>query len=240
MIVLFTDFGLPYTGQMRSAVRQAGWQGDIISLFDDVPSFNPKASAYLLAAYADDFPDNSVFVCVVDPGVGGDRAPVAVKAGAQWFIGPDNGLFEVLLRRRNATAWRITWQPDSLSASFHGRDLFSPVAAMLVTGIDPAKLADPHTPLRMEAWPDELAEIIYIDGFGNAITGLRAEGLSDDAEIEIAGRRLSRAETFSNREPGQAFWYNNANGLVEISINLGRADQEFRLKPGNSIKILNK
>ena len=240
MIVLFTDFGLPYTGQMRSALRTAGWQGDVISLFDDAPSFDPKASAYLLAAYTNDFPENAIFVCVVDPGVGSDRAPVAVKAGTQWFIGPDNGLFEVLLRRRETVAWRITWQPDHLSATFHGRDLFSPVAAKLALGIDPTTLAEPYSPLRMEAWPDDLAEIIYIDEFGNAMTGLRAEGFSDDAEFEIAGRRLGRAKTFSNREPGQAFWYKNANGLVEISINLGRADQEVRLKPGNSLKILNK
>ena len=240
MIVLFTDFGLPYTGQMRSALRQAGWRGDIISLFDDAPSFDPKASAYLLATYADDFPDNAVFVCVIDPGVGSDRAPVALKAGAQWFVGPDNGLVEVLIRRRDATAWRLTWQPDRLSNSFHGRDLFAPVAAKLALGVDPATLAEPHAPLRMEAWPDDLAEIIYIDGLGNAMTGLRADSLSKDAEIKVAGQQLSLAETFSNREPGQAFWYKNANGLVEISVNLGRADQELGLKPGNSLKILNK
>jgi S-adenosylmethionine hydrolase len=115
-------------------------------LFDDVPSFDPKATAYLLSAYAADFPDNAVFVCVVDPGVGSDRAPIVVKAGEQWFVGPDNGLFEILLRRREATTWRITWQPDRLSASFHGRDLFAPVAAKLALGSDPTTISKPYDP----------------------------------------------------------------------------------------------
>jgi S-adenosylmethionine hydrolase len=240
LIVLFTDFGLPYTGQMRSALRQAGWQGDIVSLFDDVPSFDPKATAYLLSAYAADFPDNAVFVCVVDPGVGSDRAPIVVKAGEQWFVGPDNGLFEILLRRREATTWRITWQPDRLSASFHGRDLFAPVAAKLALGSDPTTISKPYDPLRMDTWPDDLAEIIYIDGFGNAMTSIRSETLSEGSEIEVSGQRVGFAKTFSNREPGRAFWYKNANGLVEISVNLGRADEELKLKPGNSLKILGK
>jgi S-adenosyl-L-methionine hydrolase (adenosine-forming) len=238
MIVLFTDFGLPYTAQMHAALRRAEWQGDIVSLFEDAPSFDARASAYLLAAYVNDFPFNATFVCVVDPGVGGDRVPVSIKAGSQWFVGPDNGLFEIILRqRKDCTPWRITWRPEALSASFHGRDLFSPVAAMLANNIDPATLAEPFKPTRLEAWPDDLAEVIYIDGFGNAMTGIRAGNLAGSTEIEVGGKRLSSAQTFSKNAIGQAFWYENANGLVEISVNQGRADHEFGLKVGNSLII---
>jgi S-adenosylmethionine hydrolase len=137
MIVLFTDFGPsgPYAGQMRSAIAKYAPSEIAIDLLSDAPAFNPKASAYLLAALAPDFPDGAIFLCVVDPGVGGDRLPLIVKAKNQVFIGPDNGLFSIVARRSStASVQKITWKPDYLSASFHGRDLFAPVAAMISTG----------------------------------------------------------------------------------------------------------
>src|SRR5262245_30636537 len=137
MILLFTDFGLagPYTGQMKAVLRQRAPEIPAIDLFADAPMQNPKAAAYLLAAYAAWFPSGSVFLCVVDPGVGGERPPVMVKADGRWFVGPGNGLFEIVMRRaQSAEAWEIAWQPEHLSASFHGRDLFAPVAAMIAKG----------------------------------------------------------------------------------------------------------
>ncbi len=241
MLVLFTDFGLPYTAQMHTALRQSGWKGDIISLLQDAPSFNSKASAYLLASYVPKFPSNTIFICVVDPGVGGSRAPIAIKADKNWFIGPDNGLFEIILRQcKECIPWRITWQPESLSASFHGRDLFAPVAGMLAGGTHPKTLAEPFKPSRREAWPDDLAEVIYIDGFGNAMTGIRINNLSNNTEIEVNGKRLLRSQKFSDNAIGQAFWYENANGMVEISVNQGHADHELGLKVGNSLELYTK
>jgi S-adenosylmethionine hydrolase len=221
---------------MRRCARQGG-RGDIISLFDDAPSFVAKASAYILSACVQDFPPNATFVCVVDPGVSGDRAPIAVKAGSQWFVGPDNGLFEFLLRRKECVPWKITWQPEALSPSFHGRDLFPPVAAMLADGTDPATLAEPFKPLRRDAWPDDIAEVTYIDEFGNAMTGIRVDNLSSNTEIEVNGKKLLRSQTFSENAIGDAFWYENANGLAEILVNQGRADHEFGLKVGNTLII---
>src|SRR5580704_8992644 len=127
MIVLFTDFGLagPYTGQMKAVLQQRAPTVPVIDLFADAPERNPRAAAYLLAAYAPWFPPGSVLLCVVDPGVGGTRAPLVASLDGRWFVGPDNGLFAIALRRAaSAQVWEITWRPETLSASFHGRDLF--------------------------------------------------------------------------------------------------------------------
>ncbi|HML07931.1 MAG TPA: SAM-dependent chlorinase/fluorinase [Xanthobacteraceae bacterium] len=241
MIVLFTDFGLqgPYTGQMKAVLQQMAPGTPAIDLFADAPVGNPKASAYLLAAYADWFTAGTVFLCVVDPGVGGKRPPIILQADGRWYVGPGNGLFELVERRSaSARSWDIDWKPERLSASFHGRDLFAPVAAMLARGELP--LGRPHKDgvHRRTDWPDDLREIVYVDHFGNAMTGLRAAMLPRNARLVAAGRKLQRAVTFSDRPPGTAFWYENSNGLAEIAVNQGRADRELGLTIGISVEIV--
>jgi len=238
MIVLFTDFGLegPYTGQMKAVLHRDAPAAPAIDLFADAPAGNPKAAAYLLAAYAAWFPIGTVFLCVVDPGVGGRRAPVMIEADERWFVGPDNGLFEFILRRaKRAQVAAIAWRPEFLSVSFHGRDLFAPVAARLAKGETPPSRA--HQPLRHVDWPDDLAEIVYIDHYGNAITGLRASAMAKESVLSTASRSIAHAETFSAVSPGAAFWYENSNGLVEIAVNLGRADAVLGLKIGSPVAI---
>ena len=147
----------------------------VIDLFADAPAGDPKASAYLLAAYAAWFPAGTVFLCVVDPGVGGTRPAVIVEADGRWYVGPGNGLFELVLRRAlMARRWDIEWKPERLSASFHGRDLFAPVAGMLARGESPPGQPRKDDADRRPEWPDDLCDIVYIDQYGNAITGLRA------------------------------------------------------------------
>jgi len=240
MIVLFTDFGPagPYVGQMIAALHRAGAASvPIVELLSDAPAHDPKSSAYLLAALVPDFPPDAVFLAVVDPGVGGPRPPVVLRAGGRWFVGPGNGLFEIAARRAgDAAAWRITLQPDRLSASFHGRDLFAPAAAAIATG-KPL----PGNPIAPDScgapdWPDDLAQIIYIDHFGNAVTGLRAAGLSATDLLEAGGQRIGAARTFSDVAPGAPFWYENANGLAEIAVNRGRA-AAFGLAVGAPVSI---
>ena len=245
MIVLFTDFGLsgPYTGQVKAVLRRQAPDADIIDLFADAPAQDPMAAAYLLAAYVDEFPVGTVFLCVVDPGVGGGRAAVVLSAGGRWYVGPDNGLFELVARRAAGRVrwWEITWRPERLSASFHGRDLFAPVAAQIaldsLRGDVPEALARRTDAIRRADWPDDLAEVVYIDGFGNAFTGVRADRVPARAELRVSGRRLRRAATFSEVAAGQAFWYENANGLVEIAVNRERADRALDLKTGTKVTI---
>jgi len=240
MIVLFTDFGLlgPYTGQMKAVLRREAPDAPVIDLFADAPSRNPKASAYLLAAYAAWFPPGTVFLTVVDPGVGGERAALAVEADGRWFVGPDNGLFEIVRRRASAARlFEITWRPPALSQSFHGRDLFAPVAARLALGEPPPGEARGEAFGRYLDWPDDLAEIVYVDHYGNAMTGLRAATVPAAASLLAAGHAIRHARTFSAVAPGQAFWYENSNGLAEIAVNLGRADTALGLAIGTAIAI---
>ncbi len=241
MIVLFTDFGLtgPYTGQVKAVLHREAPNVPVIDLFADAPAHSPKAAAYLLASYVQEFPTGTVFLAVVDPGVGGNRRPAVVRADGRWYVGPENGLFELIIRRARAVprCWHITWRPDRLSASFHGRDLFAPVAARLSRDGTPPGQEYPVTEIVRPDWPDDLAEIVYVDVFGNAMTGVRASIVPADAEILVSEKRLPRANTFSDVSEGQAFWYENANGLVELAVNLGRADKTLGIRPGSPISI---
>ena len=254
MIALFTDFGPsgPYLGQMKAVLMRAAPGIPVLDLLSDAPAFDARLGAYLLAAYAPEFPAGTVFLCVVDPGVGGARAPLAVLAEERWYVGPDNGLFAMVMRRaaaaparkpiRRPKAWEITWRPERLSATFHGRDLFAPVAARLARGEDPPGeelSAERMRALPGNGWPDDLPRILYIDHYGNAVTGLRAEKLGSDSVLRAAGRDLRRAARFSERPPGAPFWYENANGLAEIAVNQGRAAQDLGLAPGAEVAVVN-
>jgi S-adenosylmethionine hydrolase len=244
MILLFTDFGLagPYHGQIRAVLAQGAPAVPVIDLCADAPCHDPRAAAYLLAAYAPSssplYPPGTVFLCVVDPGVGGARRPLVLAADGRWYVGPDNGLMEIVRRRAaKAWLWEITWRPPRLSASFHGRDLFAPVAAMLARGEPPPGQALPAGAPVGEDWPDDLAEVVYLDRFGNAMTGLRAGQMRDQARLRAGGRVLRRARRFGDVPPGTAMWYENANGLVEIAVNQGRADAVLGLAVGAPVEV---
>jgi S-adenosyl-L-methionine hydrolase (adenosine-forming) len=242
LIVLFTDFGLqgPYVGQLQAVLWGVAPAVPVVNLFADAPMQRPQEAAYLLAAYATGFASDSVFLCVVDPGVGSDRPPVAARLDGRWFVGPGNGLFEPLRRRATvAEEFRILRVPADASASFHGRDVFAPVAGRLAAGqaAEQAGLAAAPLP-RFTDWPDDLARVIYIDHYGNAMTGLRASRLAPSSQVEVGGRRLRRARTFSDVPPGEAFWYENANGLVEVAVNQGRAAAALALDIGAPVKVV--
>jgi len=240
MIVLFTDFGLagPYTGQMKVVLHREAPGVPVIDLFADAPMRDPRSAAYLLAAYAAWFPAGTILLAVVDPGVGGERPPVVVEADGIRYVGPGNGLFELVRRRARAvTVSEIAWRPPALSASFHGRDLFAPVAAMLARGASPETIARDAGWGRRPDWPDDLAEIVYIDHYGNAMTGLRAATVAADALLSVRGTQVHPARTFSSVPTGSAFWYENSNGLVEIAVNMARSDRVLELTQGTQVLI---
>ena len=240
MILLFTDFGNsgPYQAQMSARLRLAGYDGDIFPLFSDAPVFNPQAAGCLLAAYKDDFPKGSLFLSVVDPGVGSERRPLALQASGRWFVGPDNGLFEkLILEDLNAEAFEIVWRPEMLSASFHGRDLFAPVAADILAGCASDKLRKIERSEILTATSRmDLEEVVYIDHYGNAMTGIR--GSDAYRGIRLKGQDMTFSRTFSDVPVGEPLAYIDANGLVEIAVNQGRADQYFDLQIGTSVSVL--
>lgn len=237
MIVLFSDFGFngPYLGQMKAVIWQQAPQLPIIDLFADAPLYNPRASAWLLASYAEAFPAGTVFLAVVDPGVGSAaRKPALLRADGRWYVGPDNGLFNVLAARaEKVEAWHVGWQPERLSASFHGRDLFAPLATQLAMGLMPeARLLEQFD---CETWSGELFEIIYVDHFGNLITGVRATSLDSRASLRIGEITMPRVRTFSDVAPGSPLCYENANGLLEVALNQGRACDYFSASVGTPV-----
>jgi S-adenosylmethionine hydrolase len=241
MIVLFTDFGLegPYIGQMKAVLHRKAPNVPIIDLFSDLPPFDVRSAAYLLPNYVDEFPTGTVFLCVVDPGVGSGRRVALVEADSRCYVGPDNGLFNVLAKRAQKLRWwDVLWRPARLSASFHGRDVFAPVAASVVLGEMPPVEEQNASSRILPGWPDDLYQVVYIDRYGNAMTGIRASELARGCILEVRGKRFTRARTFSDVSVGEGFWYENSNGLAEVAVNQGRADRDFGLGPGDEVTVI--
>lgn len=242
MIILFTDFGADdiYVGQVKARMLQTAPSGTtIVDLLHCVPDFDPHAGAHLLSALNGRFPKGAVFFAVIDPGVGGERGAAVLEADGQWFVGPDNGLLSVIAARATQTRyWRVRWRPDGMSASFHGRDLFAPVAADLAGGVLEADWLAPSEGLEVNFGADDIAQIIYIDHYGNAMTGLRSGTIDRGAAIEAVGRRLAWARVFSEVPTGSAFWYENSIGMVEIAVNQGNAAAQLGLSVGDAVSIL--
>lgn len=241
MIVLFTDYGLagPYVGQLHAVLQRDAPGVPVIDLMHDAPSFEPRLAAYLLAALVEEFSAGTVFLGVVDPGVGGPRRGAILEVDGRWYVGPDNGLFNVVAQRgRQLRWWDITYQAPRLSTSFHGRDLFAPVAARIARGEAP-----PGTPvvpvLRIRAgWPEELAQVIYVDGFGNVMIGIRGEALPAEARLAVRNEPVARASHFSAVPVGSAFWYANSCGLLEIAVNQGCAAEQLGLAVGDTVAVV--
>lgn len=239
-LVLFTDFGWqdPYVGQVKAILAAEAPGIPVIDLLHTVPDFNAHAGAQLLAALAPTFPVGSVFFCVVDPGVGAARAALVVEADGRWYVGPDNGLVSVVVGRADRhRVWHIHWQPDGMSASFHGRDLFAPIAAWIAAGKFPADkltlVAEPN--IQFDA--ADLPRILYIDHYGNAWTGVRG-GLADaTSQLEVKGKRLPWRRVFSDAAKGEVFWYQNSVGLIEISANRANASELLELKVGDLVRL---
>jgi hypothetical protein len=258
-LVLFTDYGWtdPYVGQIKAVMAKEAPDVPVIDLLHAVPDFNAHAGAQLLAALSDTLPLGAVFFCVVDPGVGAAESSAAlppyesgvprtgavrealvVEADGRWFVGPDNGLLSIVTARaRQARVWKIHWRPERLSATFHGRDLFAPIAAWIAAGKFPTDkltlIAEPN--IQFDA--ADLPRIVYIDHYGNAWTGIRG-GLADSAsQLEVKGKQLPWRRVFAEAGKGEAFWYENSAGLIEIAANRANAAGLLALKVGDLVKL---
>lgn len=239
-IALVTDFGLggPYVGQMKLCLSELAPRVPTVDLVSDLTPFRPDFAAYFLPALVRDMPERTLYICVVDPGVGGERAALAFLADGDWYVGPDNGLLALVARRaKNVRVLRVDWRPDQLSDSFHGRDLFAPIGAMLCVGEIPAYTEIDVGQMVGNDWPQELPRVIYTDRYGNLTTGLSGSSLARNGILHAGGRDLGFARTYCEVSQGQAFWYENSLGLVELAVNRGRADDILGLKTGDAIGI---
>jgi S-adenosylmethionine hydrolase len=238
VIYLFTDFGAAdiYVGQVKARLAMAAPGIPVIDLLHDAPAFRVQACAHLLCALTADQAPGSVTAAVVDPGVGTSRRPIAVRMRESWFVGPDNGLLSVLAARSDQVAvHEIVWAPSARSASFHGRDLFAPIAARLAAGDIAAGALRSVAALAVAFGAGDLAEVIYIDHYGNALTGLRATEADCGRVFSVHGRALRFARVFAAAPPGTPFWYVNSIGLVEIALDRGSAAGALGLRVGDAV-----
>lgn len=238
MIFLFTDFGTAdlYVGQVKAVLAQAAPDVPVIDLLNEAPRFQVEPAAHLLAAIARHLPAESITLAVVDPGVGTDRRPIVLRCDGRWFVGPDNGLLSVLAARcASPEVWEIRWAPEALSRSFHGRDLFAPVAARIATGSLSDSDMQPQSALHVQCDGGDAWQVIYLDGYGNAFTGIRSAALEQTAVLKIRDETVAHAGIFAEAADDRPFWYVNSIGLVEIACNRASAAARLDIRIGDRV-----
>ena len=264
IVSLTTDFGRDwYVGAMRGAVLRRCPDAVLADITHDIPPHDVAAGAFALAAACTAFPPGSIHLAVVDPGVGGTRRPLALAAGLDFLVGPDNGLLSLAARAlQNA---RPTSPPTRavildparlgvtrLSATFHGRDLFAPAAGSLAAGAtledlgEPApewmQLAPPLPEASSDTWR---LTILYVDSFGNAVTNLRMEDLSDAAwswrPVEAdrpSSQSIRVRHAYDEVAPGDSLLIGGSAGFLEIAVREGRSDQKWGLARGSLVTLV--
>lgn len=224
---------------MKLEIYKRAPNATIIDICHDLPAFNPSAAGRLLQALVNNLPSNAIVLAVVDPGVGTDRNPLWLEIDGRHFIGPDNGLFARIVNQAgNINAHIIEYDKSGVSASFHGRDVFAPFAANLEIGNQSTATPLNFNKIVGQDCPVELAEIIYIDHYGNAMTGISAASVSKDAVIKIKDLNLQYSRTFAETREPVAFWYENSIGLVELAWQQASIAEKLKLTLGDEILIL--
>jgi S-adenosylmethionine hydrolase len=240
MLILFSDYGWqdPYVGQVKAVLAEQAPGLAVIDLLHDVPAFNAHAGAHLIAALQGALPTGSVFLCVVDPGVGGPRAAVVMAADGKYYVGPDNGLLSVIAARAGSVRfWSIDWRPESLSNTFHGRDLFAPMAARIAAHGPNAPGLSQLDDLQVRFDAGDLPRVCYLDHYGNAWTGIRASNIDQSHRLNVRGQDLQYRQAFHEAAKGEAFWYVNSVGLVEVAANRASAATLLGLQVGDMIRL---
>jgi S-adenosylmethionine hydrolase len=239
IVTLLTDFGGAdgYVGAMKGVIHRLAPGTTIVDLAHDVPRHDVAHAAWALTTSAWEFPDGTIHVVVVDPGVGGARAEVIVAADGHLFVGPDNGVF-AHVAGEGSEAWAITStafrQPDA-AATFHGRDVFAPTAAALARGL-PAASAGPATCLTGRLpWPDP-GVIVHVDVYGNLISDVRC---APDARgtVRLAGLTLPLVRTYEDVAPGEALAYVGSAGTIEIAVRERDAARVLGIARGEPLEV---
>ena len=255
-ITLTTDFGLrdAYVGSMKGVILSIHPQVQIIDITHELPAHRILPAAGLLREACPRFPPGTVHVAVVDPGVGGRRTPLLLKIDDRFYLGPDNGIFGLLIQDLPLQgAWRLEnseYFLHPVSHTFHGRDLFAPVAAHLTAGIPPESFGPPaahHASLALPAYQEEAGtlrgEVVWVDRFGNCITNLTGKVVSQWAggtpfTVQAASRKIEAISTSYESTPqGEALSLINSTGYLEIACNQARADRVLGLQEGDPVVL---
>lgn len=262
VISLMTDFGLKdgNVGVMKGVIWGIAPEAEIADLSHLIAPQNIREAALILARSAPYFPENSIHIVVVDPGVGTSRRPMAAKIGAQYFVGPDNGTITLLLEHAEKEGWATGfvdlnkseyWLPN-VSYVFHGRDIFAPAAAHLAIGVplqdlgtafdNPVKLELPKPEKTAQGWR---GEVIHIDHFGNAASNIRIETLGaalkemDKISVRLGGVEIQGlVNTFGERALGELVALLGSTGNLIVSVVNGSAAQRLNVKVGDPFEVI--
>ncbi|MDA2918373.1 SAM-dependent chlorinase/fluorinase [Desulfobacterota bacterium AH_259_B03_O07] len=244
IITLTTDFGLsdPYVGSMKGVIYSINPNALITDITHDIPSHDVFKAAFILRNFISYFPEETINLVVVDPGVGSSRRAIAVEADNKYFVGPDNGVFTFVYMDANSYAvFEITdpkYMLKNISSTFHGRDIFAPVAGHISIGVsikdfgvetkDPVSIEIKHP----EVGSNEIVgEVIYVDSFGNCITNITGNSVSSDSRIYVDKRVVeSISKSYSDVPEGELLAIIGSSGFLELSVNQGRASELINAK----------
>jgi S-adenosylmethionine hydrolase len=255
IITLATDFGYndPFVGVMKGVIAGINPRAQVVDLTHGIPPQDLLAAALILRHSVCYFPRGTVHVVVVDPGVGSARRPLLIESDGRYLIGPDNGVLSLALQGKPPNSVIHLSNPvyhlQPASATFHGRDVFSPVAAYLSLGIPPPAFGEPidnfislalPPVVKTQRWID--GEILYIDGFGNLFTNIRdhdVAGLAPDVlTIRLGAISIhGLAANYSAAREGEFVALVNSWGLLEIAINKGSARQLTQANIGDKVQV---
>jgi S-adenosylmethionine hydrolase len=258
LITLTTDFGLKdyYVGAMKAVILNQTPGVQLVDISHEIPPQDIMAGAWVLRNSAFLFPANTVHLAVVDPGVGTERKPIAARIDNHFFVGPDNGLFSLIqgeigeeieaVNLDNPEYWR-----SETSQTFHGRDIFAPVAAHLADGVPLQELGSPVEELVSYRWAMPIADkdgiqgwIVHIDHYGNLITNISRDLLEEvidheGCKVYIGNTIIDGLKpTFGAVEEGEPVAYIGSSDMLEIAINQGNAHQMLGVKKGANVSVL--
>ena len=248
IITLTTDFGLsdPFVGIMKGVILGIAANVELVDISHDIRSYDTLEAAFILESAYRYFPKETVHVVVVDPGVGSARRPIAAAANGHRFVAPDNGVLSFLLQ--NATAYHITNDRlflKSVSRTFHGRDIFAPVAAQLGRGLPIESVGPQIFDAYRKAPPLPRVDdgkiggaVLTIDKFGNVITNLRREHIPPDFRIRMNGSSITRlCASFSEGKPGEVFAIEGSTGFIELAMNQNSAAERLKVERGAEFEV---
>ena len=242
-ITLLTDFGTSdgYVAEMKGVLVTLAPSVPIIDVAHDIPAQDVEYARLALARYWRRFPEGTVHLVIVDPGVGSARAALAVESGGRFLVGPDNGVLSPALFALDAKVVALE-VPSTASPTFHGRDVFAPAAARLAAGSSLESLGEPYDePLRLRTpvpsrQPDGTiaGEVIVIDRFGNAITNIIAR---NGGTVEVGDFQLPILRTYSDAGSGEPIALVGSSGLIEIAVRNGNAAEVLGLERGTAVVL---
>lgn len=251
LITLTTDFGLtdPFVGIMKGVIATRAPGMPVVDVTHGVPPQDVRAGAMVLRAAAPYFPFGSVHVAVVDPGVGSARRAICVVTATGFFVGPDNGVLSLAAPPATRTAVhaladdRFFLSPRS--RTFHGRDVFAPVAAALATGTLPSALGPPVTDPTELVLPEPrtqgtriVGEVVYVDHFGNLVTNIPGSSVDGAGVVVLAGNvRAALVNAYADGSVGQPIALVNSWDLLEVAVRDGSAHQQLGIGVGAPVTL---